>query len=279
MLRQRVTTALVLAAFFFGALFGTTTAVFLGLMALVVAYAAWEWSALAAIESRVWRGLYVLLAAALLAGLVFYFRFDHRSLFDPRIDILLAWACGWWALALLWVQSYPASAILWGRSWIGAVMGVMVLLPTWIAMAVLISAPHGPWLVLGVVALVALADIAAFFTGRRFGRTKLAPKVSPGKTWEGLGGGLGAMALATLLFVWIAAPSGHWWAWLLLTLITGLASVLGDLVESMVKRHRGVKDSGAILPGHGGVLDRLDSLTAALPVFTLLYSLLYQKLW
>ena len=272
-------TALVLAAVFLGALFGAPTSLFLALMALVVAYAAWEWSGLAAIESRAWRAVYVLLMTALVATLGFYFRFDGRSLFDPRINIILAWATGWWALALLWVQSYPASTVLWGRTWVSAAMGVIVLLPTWIAMAVLICAPNGPWLVLGVVVLVALADIGAFFTGRSFGRTKLAVKVSPGKTWEGLGGGLGAITLATLLFVWIAAPSGHWWAWLLLVLVVGLASVLGDLVESMVKRHRGVKDSGALLPGHGGVLDRIDSLTAALPVFTLLYSLLYQELW
>lgn len=279
MLRQRVITALVLAGGFLGVLFGAPATVFLGLMALVVAYAAWEWSALAAIESGLARGLYVLLAAGLLAALVAYFHFDKQSLIDPHISIFLVWSAGWWALALLWVQSYPASALLWGRSWIGALMGLMVLLPTWAAMAVLIHAPRGPWLVLGVVVLVALADIGAFFTGRAFGHRKLAVKVSPGKTWEGLGGGMAAITLAVLVFVTVAAPAGQWWAWLLLALITGLASVLGDLVESMVKRHRGVKDSGAILPGHGGILDRIDSLTAALPVFTLLYILLHPKLW
>lgn len=279
MLRQRVITALVLAAFFLGALFGASANVFLGLMALLVACAAWEWSALAAIESGIWRGFYVLLMVGLVAAMVFYFRFDSRSLFEPRISVLLSWAAGWWALALLWVQSYPASTLLWGRSWVCVVMGVMVLLPTWVAMAVLIYAPYGPWLVLGIVVLVALADIGAFFTGRAFGRHKLAVTVSPGKTWEGLGGGIGAITVAVLVFVALVAPGGHWWAWLLLALITGLASVLGDLLESMIKRHRGVKDSGTILPGHGGILDRIDSLTAALPVFTLLYSLLYQKLW
>ncbi len=133
------------------------------------------------------------------------------------------------------------------------------------------------WLVLAVVIIVVTADIGAYFAGHRFGVRKLAEAVSPGKTREGFVGGIVAvLALTVLALVLVPGLGSHWWQWLLVAFFTALASVLGDLVESMVKRHRGVKDSGRLLPGHGGLLDRIDSLCAALPVFTLLYlQLLY----
>ena len=123
--------------------------------------------------------------------------------------------------------------------------------------------------------IVACADVGAYFSGRALGRHKLAPAVSPGKTLEGLVGGLVTVLIVAFLFLqFIPGHQDHWWQWSVIVAVTGLASVLGDLLESMVKRHRGVKDSGVILPGHGGLLDRIDSLTAALPVFSLLYLLL-----
>jgi phosphatidate cytidylyltransferase len=144
----------------------------------------------------------------------------------------------------------------------------VVLLPAWIGLAYLRLDQAGSWLILYVIALVACADIGAYFAGRAFGRHKMAPAVSPGKTLEGLAGGITAVALFALLISAIALPAAiSPSAFLLLSMATALASVLGDLVESMVKRHRGVKDSGTLLPGHGGVLDRIDSLAAAIPVF------------
>ena len=147
-------------------------------------------------------------------------------------------------------------------------MGLLVLVPTAVACIYIRIQPQGAWLILMVVAVVACADIGAYFSGRAFGKHKLAPAVSPGKSWEGFWGGLGCSMLLALV-VAHATNGDNWWILLALVIPTSLASVLGDLVESMIKRHRGLKDSSHILPGHGGLMDRLDSLTAAAPVFAL----------
>jgi phosphatidate cytidylyltransferase len=152
-----------------------------------------------------------------------------------------------------------------------AIVGWLVLIATWVAVVALQT--RSPGLLLAMMAIVWIADTAAYFAGRRFGRRKLAPSISPGKTWEGVYGALAAVAIYALLLLPLAAAAGYtrpldgiaaaiWVA--LALLLTGL-SIIGDLFESQLKRQRGVKDSGAILPGHGGVLDRIDALTAAMP--------------
>lgn len=279
MLKQRVITGLVLAVSFFTALFALPTYGFIALTTVVLAYATWEWSHLAGLTSRAERGLYLFAVLAIAATLSVYLGFEHNILLDENPRFLLLLACIWWAIALLWVQGYPSSAILWGRRWVCLLMGVFVLLPMWLAFAGLMSLAEGPQLVLTIVLLVALADIGGYFVGRAIGRTKLAPRVSPGKTWEGLLGGQMAIVIVVVASGWfLNFEASRIGLWLGLAMVTGLASVLGDLLESMVKRHRGVKDSGTILPGHGGVLDRIDGLTAALPVFSLVLSLLYSRL-
>jgi len=279
MLKQRVITGIILALSFLTALFALPTFGFIALMAVVLAYAAWEWSHLAGLTSVAGRGLYMLALVVVAGALAAYLGFEPNILLAEKPRFLLLLACTWWAIAVLWVQSYPSSAILWGRRWLCLLMGVFVLLPMWLAFAGLMSLAEGPKLVLAVVLLVALADIGGYFVGRAIGRTKLAPKVSPGKTWEGLLGGQLAIVLVVGATGWfLDFEASRIGLWLALAMVTGLASVLGDLVESMVKRHRGVKDSGTILPGHGGVLDRIDGLTAALPVFSLVLSLLYSRL-
>ncbi len=166
---------------------------------------------------------------------------------------------GWWALALLWIAVAPAS-VNRGRA---AVAGLFALVPVWLALVRLHA--QGPQLMLFLLLLVVAADIGAYFAGRALGKHKLAPRVSPGKTWEGVGGGLVAAALM--------AAFGVWWfsmdtvPFMALCILVAIASVVGDLTESMFKRHAGLKDSGTLLPGHGGVLDRVDSVTAAAPVF------------
>jgi len=278
-LKQRVITGLILALSFLTALFALPTLAFIALISVVLAYAAWEWSHLAGLTGTAGRGCYVLLVVAVASALAAYLGFEPNILLTEKPRFLLLLACTWWAIAVLWVQSYPSSAILWGRRWLCLVMGVFVLLPMWLAFAGLMSLAEGPKLVLAVVLLVALADIGGYFVGRAIGRTKLAPKVSPGKTWEGLLGGQLAIVLVVATTGWfLDFELSRIGLWLGLAMATGLASVLGDLLESMVKRHRGVKDSGTILPGHGGVLDRIDGLTAALPVFSLILSLLYSRL-
>ncbi|WP_413662816.1 phosphatidate cytidylyltransferase [Microbulbifer sp. CNSA002] len=270
MLKQRIITALVLLALFMGVLFLLPMQWFSLIFVAVILLAGWEWANL----SNLNRALRFVFLAALgltlmvTAQYVFSMNFD-----DPDIDRgrqILAVACGWWALAFLWVQSYPSSAALWGNRWVRGLIGLVVLVPTWLSLVVLRGLDHGAWLVLYVVAIVAAADVGAYFVGRKFGKRKLAREVSPGKSWEGFFGGLGACLILALVTSYLfELPLKNTVLFTFGVLVTALASVIGDLVESMFKRHRGIKDSSHMLPGHGGILDRIDSLSAALPVFTM----------
>lgn len=263
MLKERVITALAIAAVFIGILFFCPPSLFIAFVALVMTVAAWEWANLCNLTSRPQRaafaGVAIVIAALLMAIL-------HRTSWI-RLEQTLVLSCVWWAVALLWVQGYPSSAILWRSSLVRMIMGLLVLVPAFLSLAYLRSFPEGHWYVIAIVLLVAAADIGAYFAGRRFGRHKLAPSVSPGKTWEGVAGGLMAVAVMGILFAF--AFEAKLAVVLAVALPAALVSVVGDLLESMLKRHRGVKDSGHILPGHGGALDRIDGLVAAVPVFTL----------
>ena len=270
MLKQRVITGFVIAAAFFFALFLSSPYSFSLITAIVVIYAAWEWSDLAGFSSLFARLLYAFSLAVLLVISGYLLGVESSSLNFDMSKTLMAWLVPWWAIALLWVQGYPSSAVLWGNSWVRALIGYLVLVPAWLALVILIHADQGEWLIIIVVLIVAFADTGAYFSGRAFGKHKLATNVSPKKTWEGLVGGV-VVNLIFAIVLLLALKIEQWHMLLGLVMMTVLASVLGDLLESMVKRHRGIKDSGNILPGHGGILDRLDSLTAALPVFTLVY--------
>lgn len=270
MLKQRVITALILAAIFLAALFGLPAGYFSFFIGVVVLIGAWEWANLSGFAATWQRSIYVAVILALLVGASAYLGFEGEAsprLNDEAIRDLLLIGCGWWALALLLVQGYPSSAILWGHQWLRLLMGLVVLIPTWVALVYVRQQLNGAWLVLVLMLVVAVADSGGYFAGRRFGRHKLAPAVSPGKTWEGFAGGfiancVLALALSQILGIGLLGM-------LLLIVPTSLVSVLGDLLESMVKRHAGVKDSGSILPGHGGILDRVDGITAGAPVFAM----------
>jgi phosphatidate cytidylyltransferase len=189
-----------------------------------------------------------------------------------QVQPLLGLACLWWSFALLWVKGYPDSAVLWRTVLMRSVMGLLILVPGWMSAVYLLSFPPGRWLMVIMVIVVATADIGAYFTGRRFGRHKLAVLVSPAKTWEGFWGGVAACVMLSVV-LWYLLPerAAHLGIASVVAVVvtTALASVVGDLTVSMVKRESGVKDSGSLLPGHGGVLDRLDSLCGAAPVFAL----------
>ena len=271
MLRQRVITGLIMAGLFLSAM------VFLPLPGLAAVFGAlvvaggWEWSRLAGWQSVVTRTLYVLVLAASMLALYWYCGLDQRPA-PEQVQPFLGLACLWWSFALLWVKSYPMSAVLWRTVFMRSLMGLLILTPAWLAAVFLLSFPRGGLLVVIMVVVVASADIGAYFSGKTWGRHKLAEKVSPAKTWEGFWGGMAGCMLLSLI-LWALLPDRASHVGLLsvaaVTLATALASVVGDLSVSMVKRESGVKDSGTLLPGHGGVLDRLDSICGAAPVFAL----------
>ncbi len=271
MLKQRVITAVAIVVPLLAALVWLEPAPLMALFALVVVGAAWEWSDMSGIRAPGLRGLYCLIVAAGMTGFAF-----QANLFNavPNIELIrdaMHVAVIFWAIALLWVMGYPGSAGLWGSVAVRALMGLVVLLPTWLALYYLRVQGQGALLILYVLVVVVAADVGAYFAGRAWGRAKLAVNVSPNKSWAGFWGGLAAsqaLALVAGLF-WPGGLPLELPVFMVLSGVASLASVLGDLLESMVKRHRGIKDSGNLLPGHGGLMDRLDSLTAAIPVFTL----------
>ena len=261
MLRQRIITAAWLAPLMLAGLFGLSGGLFALFTAAIVLQAGWEWTNLAGIRHRDNRLLLVGVLA--LAMLMLWLSGAALAAWPLWLGV-----AGWLA-NLYWVVHYPERGAQWQSPARRLLMGLWVLLPAWVGLNVLRDT-GAVWL-LFVLLLVWCADIGAYFAGRAFGRRKLAPRVSPGKSWEGVAGGLVATAALAVLFAsWQGLGLGGGLALLLATLVVTLVSVLGDLLESMLKRFRGIKDSSALLPGHGGVLDRIDSLTAALPLFALL---------
>lgn len=271
MLRQRVVTGLIMAAAFLAAV------VFLPLgglalaFGIVVALGSWEWSRLAGWNTPVARALYVVLLLVCLALLYVYCDLGGSPARE-QVQPFLGFACLWWSFALLWVRSYPTSAALWSTVVGRSVMGILILALAWLAAVFLLSYPRGGLLMVIMIVIVVAADVGAYFSGKTWGKHKLAVLVSPKKTWEGFWGGMGAcLLLALLLWYQLPAQSAHidLIAVIAVVLTTAMASVLGDLTVSMVKRESGAKDSGSLLPGHGGLLDRLDSICGAAPVFAL----------
>jgi phosphatidate cytidylyltransferase len=269
MLKQRVLTAIVLVGLLIGALLYLPPLMLAGFFGLFLLIGGWEWAALAGLRDGPSKMAYVAMLLVSLLAIARYCDLFGQMDRDAVKPILLAGGV-WWCFALLWVKTYPMSAKLWGGRFVRAAMGFFVLVPAWLGLVALRQFEQGVEWIFYVMLAVSCADIGAYFTGRKFGRRKLAPQVSPGKTIEGLLGGIVLSAAYATGFFLLVQPAGvSLPALLLITLIVALVSVLGDLLESMLKRFCGVKDSGTLLPGHGGVLDRLDSINAAAPVFAL----------
>jgi phosphatidate cytidylyltransferase len=254
MLRQRILTALVLAPLVLLTILWLPHTAAAVVFALLVLAGAWEWSAFPGFTRHSARLGYVALVAACLALVWLAQR-------NGAIDGLLYSAALWWMLAIVWIVVLPTRIAPLSA----AFAGLLVLLPAWLALTELHAV--GRELLLFLLLLVVAADVGAYFAGRQFGKHKLAPRVSPGKTWEGVIGGLVAAAILALVGVWWFEMEAM--TFVLLCAIVVIASIVGDLTESMFKRHAGLKDSGNLLPGHGGVLDRVDSVTAAAPIFLL----------
>lgn len=270
MLRQRIITALVLIPPLIAALFLLPSPGIALMFGVVVAAAGWEWSGLCQWKPAA-RGAYVAavlgLGGALVAG----------ALASPAAALVVFLAGTlWWVVAPFAALRAKGSILhtVHGR----AIAGLLTLLPAWAALSFLHAAdPQRPLLLLFMIVLVAVADTAAYAAGHAFGRTKLAPAISPGKTVEGVLGGFGAVVLLGFIcgtMFW-HFRGAHLGAWIALSAVAGLISVVGDLTESKMKRIAGVKDSGTLLPGHGGVLDRVDALSAAAPVFALGWLILF----
>jgi phosphatidate cytidylyltransferase len=263
-LQWRVLTALILAPLAVLAVLFLPTFDFALALGLILLGAAWEWSALGGLTGWSARmGFVALIAAAMiLLGLL------------PAAGVaplLLVVTLGWWGLAVwLWRLDDPIVPCP-GPAPARLLAGLPVLAGPWLAMTHLHAAlPQGPALVLFLLVLIWTADSAAYFAGRRWGKAKLAPLLSPGKTWAGVyGAGGGAALLGLVLGYWLELSPLALVAAVVLCLVTAFISVVGDLFESLLKRLQGLKDSGRLLPGHGGLLDRIDSLTAAAPLFAL----------
>ncbi|TAN49868.1 MAG: phosphatidate cytidylyltransferase [Methylococcaceae bacterium] len=264
-LTHRVLTATLVAGIIIPAVWWLPTLWFATVFGGIAALAAWEWAGLSALESKAGRWLY---CGAFLLSMVSY-HYWLAYLFDWFMWPVLAW---WVGLAIA-LRQFPQK-LLQLKLPVAAklLMGYFVLMSAWI-MFVWLHVNFGAQQVLYLLVLVAVADMAAYFAGKRWGFTKLLPEISPGKTVEGLYGALGgALLLALLVGGYFYGFANRWDGmvfgdFVLLSLMTVLVSVCGDMFESLLKRQRGVKDSGTWLPGHGGVLDRIDSLLAAVPFF------------
>lgn len=258
MLKQRILTALLIGLPMIAILLWMPRSMTIGLFGVAVLLGAWEWSSFVKLTRSSDRTMYLVLIAASLIAV--------WTLFNRQPQPVLLVALFGWLVALLLILFAPEK----GGPRLAAVGGFYVMVPAWLSLTLLhVHLPRGPEWVLYLFLLVVWADIGGFIFGRWLGKHKLVPRVSPGKTWEGLAGGLLLSGIVAVVgSFWLGRP--HQVAMLpfiTLSVLTVLVSVVGDLTESLFKRHAGLKDSGGLLPGHGGVLDRIDSICAAAPFF------------
>lgn len=277
MLKQRLLTIAVLLPLFVWCVLGMPTPYFALCVALMVLIGAWEWAALIGLAARAQKLAYLALVGAALGAAAWLYT-------QPLLrQLVLAGAVIWWAVAMIWIRRYSldphgflhtlrrSAPAHFPPHWLFGMLGIVVLVPAWLGLVVIHGNEFaGGYLVLLLMVVVWGADSGAYVAGRLWGHTKLAPEVSPGKSWEGVYGGLVVALLGVLgCGLWFGLDWRTLVTLLLLAFVTVLFSIVGDLFESMVKRLAGVKDSGRLLPGHGGMLDRIDSVTAAAPLFAL----------
>jgi len=286
LLKHRIITALVLAPATIASIFYLPLQYFSALMLVVMGIGAWEWGPLMGFSNKRRRLAFVFITSALIASLWYFFPllelWGNISTLQNSIIYILWLAVAWWVLSAALTFLYPRYSTFWSshRS-IRGVFGWLTLVPTWLAFIVIRSSEyevdsyHGAQLIMFLFLMVWSADIGAYFVGKAFGKNKLMPNVSPGKTMEGfIGGVVVACILVTVAGAIIGWNLEQFYLVIPITMLITTVSVLGDLNESMFKRQAGIKDSGSILPGHGGILDRIDSLTATAPIYALCYALI-----
>ena len=286
MLKHRIITALILAPATIASIFYLPLPYFAALMLVVMAIGAWEWGPLMGFSNKRRRLVFVAITSLLIGALWHYFPlleiwFAKSQLQNPILYILWL-AVAWWVVSAALTFLYPKYSKFWSshRS-VRGLFGWLTLVPTWLAFIVLRSSDYqtdpylGSQLIMFLFLMVWSADIGAYFVGKAFGKHKLLPNVSPGKTMEGfLGGVVVACILVTVAGLTMDWKASQFYLVIPITILITTVSVLGDLNESMFKRQAGIKDSGSILPGHGGILDRIDSLTATAPIYALCYALI-----
>ena len=277
-MKTRILAALVMAPLAIAAILLLPTPWLAPLAAVLFLAGLWEWFKLADVDDTLTRTFLLAANLLLMVMLVWGSRTDRGgslALFHLMILVGVAW----WVLAALWLRfpGFGSHHEGWGRA-VKLAAGTLAVIPAWCALAVIHGDPADAatigiiprnhlWLLTALM-MIWMADTGAYFAGRKFGKHKLAPRISPNKTIEGLAGGAIAATVFGLIFAMIAGASTADLPWVVLTaLITVAASVVGDLFESLLKRHAGAKDSSHLIPGHGGLLDRMDSVLAALPVF------------
>ncbi|GIU46958.1 phosphatidate cytidylyltransferase [Shewanella sairae] len=280
MLKQRIITAIWLIPLVFGAIFGLPNEYFSWALLGVFLIAAKEWGRIIDSRCNMTQWSFTVTIGVLLVALNILVPADEiwlRGMLHPIFLGVILIGGFWWFLSFFMVLSFPKSANFWEKSHIlKSMFGQLTLIPCFVSLLALkglstqASPYYGATLVFLVMLVVWATDSGAYFAGKRFGKRKLMPNVSPAKTIEGLLGGL-LTTMIVVAGVMYASPEQELGLLIAVTLFTALASAVGDLSESMFKRVAKIKDSGTILPGHGGVLDRIDSLTAALPIFTLIY--------
>lgn len=283
MLKERVLSAIVMIALVCSALFLFSPFYFVLALGVVATLGVWEWTQFPKLKT-VWRFVVTAISATFLFLWIFS-QADYLNagrVFEGYAEPLLLVGVIWWFVAFFMVISYPDSAKIWGKSLVlQLIFAFNALVPFLIAVSALrlenynANPLHGVQLLLYVFVLVWAADSGAYFAGRAFGKHKLAPKVSPGKTWQGVIGGVITAGVLAAIFISLAGESlfmhGTLTSLTALSVATVAISVLGDLTESMFKRESGIKDSSNLIPGHGGILDRIDSLLAAAPFFAYFY--------
>ena len=259
----RVSTALVLIPLVLGVTVYGTHGLFAGLCAVAVLAGTWEWTGLAGPRQKRWKACVLIVTALLLTA-------GYCNINSVMTLFIVGFSLAWWVVALILILRRQDGKEFSPRPVLQTGIGIIILVPAWVSLVALHAHPElqGPVLVTCLFIMIWMADTGAYYVGQRWGRKKLVSRVSPGKTWEGIYGALGfGLCTAVLCTLILQMTLYKSILFLLVCLITMAMSVVGDLTESMIKRSGGVKDSGGLLPGHGGALDRIDSLTAAAPVF------------
>lgn len=268
MLIKRIITGLIILAGFFYVFFFTSPDVFYWVVVALLTGAAWEWSRLIGITNTAQRILIVI--AYLLAAM--------GTFWLPVGALLIAYSL-WWCFAFVMILLYAKGRAAWAkRTWVGFLIGIPALGSSFIGFNVLRNFEDGAAIIFYFVLVIAAADSCAYFSGRAFGKRKLLEALSPNKTWEGFAGGMiGSICVALLGNLYFHLSPVMLSAFVAISLIAALFSVVGDLFISLLKRQQNLKDTGRLLPGHGGLLDRLDGLNAAVSIFTL--GLIFMALW